>query len=123
MLERQYVISKVALGAVPGSPVSNLIGSVILDPVPNSPYALCAKCHDLKFLVQDTTWSQHSRHISKGFSCSVCHSGHGVPTGTSGVTGNGLVSFDLNVVAPNNAPITYNGGTSCTLTCHNQKHN
>jgi len=122
MLERQYVISKVALGAVPGSPVSNLINNVILDPVPNSPYALCAKCHDLKFLVQDTTWTQHNRHISKGFSCSVCHSGHGVPTGTSGVTGTGLVSFDLNVVAPNNAPITYNGGNNCTLTCHNHKH-
>jgi hypothetical protein len=43
------------------------------------------------------------------------------------ISGERLVNFDVNVVAPNGTtPITYsyNGGSdSCTLTCHGVAHN
>jgi hypothetical protein len=41
------------------------------------------------------------------------------------VTGERLVNFDANVVAPNgSAPIAYNRAmNTCTLTCHNVAHN
>jgi len=40
-------------------------------------------------------------------------------------TGERLVNFDANVVAPNGAtPIGYNRATNtCALTCHNTAHN
>lgn len=123
ILERDYKISQVAAGAPPGSPITvNLNPSPVLDPVPSAPYALCAKCHDLKYINSNVTWRQHSRHIQKGISCSVCHSAHGVPASTSGVNGRALVSFDMNVVGTNgNRPVSYDG-SSCTLTCHEHSH-
>ena len=120
ILERQYLISKVDPGAGPGSLIINLAPNPILDPT-GSPYALCAKCHDLVNVNSDMSFKDHSRHIQDGFSCSVCHSAHGVPAGTLGVTGRRLISFDMNVVAPSNGIVAYNG-TSCTLVCHNHKH-
>ncbi|MGO9073089.1 MAG: hypothetical protein ACLQEI_02760 [Terriglobales bacterium] len=41
------------------------------------------------------------------------------------VTGDRLVDFDLNVVAPNGGmPIAYNGSTgTCALVCHEIAHN
>jgi hypothetical protein len=85
---------------------------------------MCAKCHDLKYIASGVTWPEHARHIQDGFSCSVCHSAHGVPTGTTGVSGGrSLVSFDMNVVGMNGTlPVSYNGGSSCTLTCHTHAH-
>jgi hypothetical protein len=110
ILERQYLMSQVGAGASPGSLIVNLNPNPILDSTPASPYALCAKCHDLNYINSGDGWSAHGRHIQKGFSCSVCHSAHGVPAGTSGVTGRALVSFDMNVVGNNNSlPVSYNG--------------
>lgn len=122
ILERQYLMSQVGAGASPGSLIVNLNPNPILDSTPASPYALCAKCHDLNYLISGSSWSAHGRHIQKGFSCSVCHSAHGVPAGTSGVSGSTLVNFDMNVVGSNDIlPISYNGQT-CTLTCHEAAH-
>jgi hypothetical protein len=45
---------------------------------------------------------------------------------TSGsITGERLVNFDINVVAPNGTtPISYSRATnSCSLTCHGHTHN
>ncbi len=126
ILERQYVMSRVATGALPGTTiVTGLNPTPILDALPASPYALCAKCHDLNSVNSGQSWSQHKRHIQDGFSCSVCHSAHGVPAGTTGVNGGpALVSFDMNVVGPISAtqPVTYGGQNSCTLMCHNHLH-
>lgn len=124
ILERQYIISKVGPGALPGSTIININQTPVLDPVPTAPYALCAKCHDLKYINSGASWPEHTRHIQDGFSCSVCHSAHGVAAGTSGVNGGlALVSFDMNVVGTNNnQPISYKGGSSCTLTCHGHPH-
>lgn len=124
ILERQYTISKVGPGAAPGSAIVNLTPTPVLEPISAAPYALCAKCHDLSFINSGASWTEHTRHMQDGFSCSVCHSSHGVPAGTSGVNGGrALVSFDLNVVGPNNnQPISYNSASSCTLTCHGHPH-
>lgn len=121
VLERQYVISQVSSGR--GSLISNLNPTPILSGSVASPYALCAKCHDLAYINLGADWAEHNRHIQDGFSCSVCHSAHGVPLSTPGVPGTALVSFDMNVVAENGAPVSYNGGSSCTLTCHGHAHN
>jgi hypothetical protein len=122
ILERQYVMSQVAAGASPGTLIVNLNPKPLLDSAPESPYALCAKCHDLDYINSSQSWSEHGRHIQFGFSCSVCHSAHGVPAGTSSVTGRALVSFDMNVVGSNNnMPVSYNGST-CTLKCHEEAH-
>jgi predicted CXXCH cytochrome family protein len=122
ILERQYVTSRIIPGGKPGSLIANLSEKPILDPLPASPYALCAKCHDLQYINSGASWAEHNRHIQDGFSCSVCHSGHGVPAGTQGGTGRALVTFDMNIVGQSNGqPVTYNG-TSCTLTCHEHTH-
>jgi predicted CXXCH cytochrome family protein len=122
ILERQYLMNTVAPGASPGTVIANLNPHPILDSAPASPYALCAKCHDLNYINSSASWSEHGRHIQDGFSCSVCHSAHGVPAGTSSITGKAMVSFDMNVVGSNNnLPVSYNG-SGCTLVCHARPH-
>lgn len=120
ILERRYVISKASAG--PGSLIANVQQPPDLSYTSVSTYALCAKCHNMEYINSTASWPEHNRHIQDGFSCSVCHSAHGVPNGTTGVTGTGLVSFDMNVVAPNNGVVTWSGGVSCTLTCHEHPH-
>ncbi len=125
ILERAYPFAE---APAPGQPIP----SQYLYPNPNpgsgptGTYALCAKCHDLTKLYQ--SWTHHSSHVvTDGFSCSVCHTPHGMGSTSATISGQRLVNFDVNVVAPNGAtPITYsyNGGNdSCTLTCHGHAHN
>ena len=77
------------------------------------PYALCAKCHDLNQVMNNTSFSEHARHVKQdGFSCSVCHTGHGMGAQSGNISGERLVNFDIKVVAPN-------GGDSDLLQpCH-----
>jgi hypothetical protein len=121
ILERQYPFSQ---ALVPGGPIQNLYPNPDLNPT--GTYALCAKCHNLNNL--SLSWAGHTSHVvTDGFSCSVCHTPHGMGSTSATISGQRLVNFDVNVVAPNGAtPITYsyNGGSdSCTLTCHGQSHN
>jgi hypothetical protein len=77
-------------------------------------------------VLANTSWLKHFSHVSNdGFSCSVCHTAHGMGANSPNVTGERLVNFDVNVVASNNGlPISYNRGTgNCTLTCHMVTHN
>jgi predicted CXXCH cytochrome family protein len=125
ILERRYEFSQAAL---PGRLVTNLF------PNPNlsaeggpggGPYALCAKCHDLAHVMSNTSFSEHARHVQQdGFSCSVCHTAHGMGAQTGTISGNSLVNFDVRVVASSGAaPISYNRATnSCSLVCHNHTH-
>ena len=86
----------------------------------------CGKCHDLAGnIIQNTSWSQHAIHINAGFTCSACHTAHGIAGRNGTLTGDRLVDFDINVVAPNGGmPISYNGSTgSCALVCHETAHN
>jgi predicted CXXCH cytochrome family protein len=125
VLERTYLMSMVSPGIFPaggpGSSIVNLSPNPTLDPV-TSPYALCAKCHDLTIINSNTSFPAHSNHMTAGISCSVCHSAHGVQAGTTGVSGRRLVTFDLNVVAPNKGVLSYGANGTCTLTCHMMNH-
>ena len=121
ILERRYEFSQAPL---PGQLISNLFPNPDLSVA--GPYALCGKCHDLaNQIVKNTSWNQHSTHINAGFTCSTCHTAHGTGAASGTVSGERLVNFDVNVVAPNGAlPISYNrGANTCTLTCHQVAHN
>lgn len=119
ILERRYDMSQAAL---PGQPITNLIVPPDLTPTGN--FALCAKCHDLAKVVSNSSFSEHARHINDGFSCSVCHSAHGVGSEMATISGDRMVNFDINVVAPTGRnPITYSKAiNSCSLTCHGHAH-
>ena len=122
LLERNYQFSQ---AAVPGGTVTNLFPNPDLSPA--GPYAMCAKCHDLATnILANTSFPQHSLHVSQyGFSCSTCHTAHGMGATSPTITGERLVNFDGSVVAQNgSSPISYNRATnSCTLMCHNAAHN
>jgi hypothetical protein len=130
ILERRYEFSQVAPGvgpnAGPGSTIQNLLPAVT-DPASGGPYSLCAKCHDLASILSNMSFSKHSVHIKVGFSCSVCHTAHGMGNTSAAISGERLVNFDLAVVAPNDqstVPVSYNRATNtCTLKCHNYNHN
>ncbi len=128
ILERRYEFSQVAPGpppaAGPGTTIENLLPA-ILDPAASGPYSLCAKCHNLSNIVSNVSFTKHSVHINAGFSCSVCHTAHGMGASSSNVSGERMVIFDLKVVAATvSSPISYNrGSNTCTLRCHNFNHN
>lgn len=121
ILERNYQFSQ---AAVPGGPVTNLFPNPDLTTA--GPYAMCGKCHDLTQILANTSFSQHSLHVGQyGFTCSVCHTAHGMGASSPNITGERMVNFDANVVGPNSgAPIAYNrGSNTCTLMCHSVAHN
>ncbi len=119
LFERRYEFSQ---ALAPGQTIINLFPTPDLSV--NGPYALCGKCHSLSNVISNATFSEHARHINDGFTCSTCHTGHGMGATSASVTGERLVNFDVNVVAPNGtSPISYSRVTnSCTLTCHNHAH-
>ena len=89
------------------------------------PFALCAKCHDLTQIIANTSFAKHSLHVGqKGFSCSVCHTSHGMGAVSPNVSGERMVNFDANVVGQNGStPISYNRALqTCTLVCHGVAH-
>jgi len=119
ILERRYEFSQTV---VPGQLISNLFPNPDLSI--NGPYAMCAKCHNLTQILANTSFTQHARHINDGFSCSVCHTAHGMGAVNGNISGERLVNFDISVVAPNaGKPVSYNKATSsCTLMCHQHAH-
>jgi predicted CXXCH cytochrome family protein len=125
ILERRYEFSQAATS---GQTITNLFPNP--DLTATGPYALCAKCHDLTNVVTDVSFSKHSLHINAGFSCSVCHSAHGMGSVSTTVSGERLVNFDASVVAQNGTtPITYShtasatSNNTCILQCHGYNHN
>lgn len=121
LLERNYQFSQ---AGVPGGTVTNLFPNPDLSPA--GPYSMCAKCHDLNIILANTSFPQHSLHIAQyGFSCSTCHTAHGMGAISPTITGERLVNFDGNVVGLNGStPVSYNRSTNtCTLMCHNAAHN
>lgn len=121
ILERRYEFSQAPL---PGQQITNLFPNPDLSV--NGPYGLCSKCHDLpNQIMKNTSWNHHSDHISDGLACSTCHTAHGMGVTSGTLSGERLVNFDVNVVAPNGSlPISYNRATNtCALTCHQTAHN
>jgi len=119
ILERRYEFSQ---APAPGQLITNPFPFPDLSV--NGPYALCGKCHDLNNVVANASFSEHSRHINDGFSCSTCHTAHGMGGVSGTISGERLVNFDINVVAPTGGnPISYSRATnSCGLTCHGHPH-
>ncbi|HUO13546.1 MAG TPA: cytochrome c3 family protein [Verrucomicrobiae bacterium] len=119
LLERRYEFSE-APG--PGQRITNLFPNPDLSV--NGPYAMCGKCHNLTTVNSTASWIQHPMHINAGFSCSTCHTAHGMGASSGNVTGERLINFDLKVVSPNGGiPVSYNRGTSsCSLVCHDVAH-
>jgi hypothetical protein len=76
-------------------------------------------------IVKNTSWNQHSTHIDAGFSCSTCHTSHGMGAASGTISGERLINFDMNVVASNGGlPISYNrAANTCVLVCHQVAHN
>ena len=120
ILERRYEFSQAAL---PGQLITNLFPNPDLSV--NGPYAMCAKCHKLSIVQSNASWSSHTQHINAGFSCSTCHTAHGMGATSGTISGERLINFDVNVVAPNgNFPISYNhAANTCVLVCHQVAHN
>jgi predicted CXXCH cytochrome family protein len=121
ILERRYEYNH---ATAPGQTLTNLF------PTPDTsvagPYALCGKCHDLpNQVLKDTSWTNHSAHINDGFSCATCHTSHGMGATNANFSGERMVNFDLNIVAPNTGlPISYNrAANTCVLVCHGVAHN
>ena len=126
ILERRYEFSQ---APSPGQPITNLFPSPDLS-TSAGPYALCSKCHDLSTVETVGSWSGHSKHIEDGFSCSTCHTAHGNGAVSGTITGQRLINFDVNVVAPvvvtggTVLPISYTyGPNTCVLVCHGATHN
>jgi predicted CXXCH cytochrome family protein len=120
ILERRYEFNQTI---APGQLITNLFRNPDLSV--NGPYAMCGKCHNLSNVMSNASFSQHQSHINAGFSCSVCHTAHGIGGVDPNISGQRLVNFDVNVVAQNAAaPISYNRPmNTCTLTCHGTAHN
>ena len=124
ILERRYEFSQVAAGAQAGTLIQNLFPNP--DQSVNGPYALCGKCHDLgNILSVGSSFSKHAGHINAGYSCSVCHTSHGMGAISASISGERMVNFDVNVVLQNGSSlISYNRvASTCTLTCHGFSHN
>ena len=120
ILERRYEISQATAA---GQPIINLFPNPDLSVA--GPYALCGKCHNLlSQVLANTSFSEHARHINDGFSCSVCHTAHGMGAMSGTIDGERLVNFDANVVAPNGlTAISYSrSANSCNLLCHGHEH-
>jgi hypothetical protein len=71
-----------------------------------------------------SSWLYHGLHIGSGFSCSTCHTAHGLGTTSPFIDGERLVNFDLNVVAQNaTTPVAYSRAqNTCILICHGVVH-
>ena len=134
ILERRYESSQVAIGVGPGSPIQNLFPNPDLSAggASPSPYALCAKCHDLSGVMANASFTLpngeagHFVHVAEwGVACSTCHTAHGMGSVSANISGERLVNFDVNVVAPNGAsPISYShSANTCVLACHGYNHN
>jgi predicted CXXCH cytochrome family protein len=120
ILERRYEFSQ---AVAPGQLITNLFRNPDLSV--NGPYAMCGKCHSLSNVVSNASFTQHQYHINAGFTCSTCHTAHGMGGVNPNISGQRLVNFDVNVVAQNGAaPIIYNRATNtCVLACHETAHN
>ena len=119
LLERRYEFSQ---ATVPGGTITTLFPNPDLSVA--GPYALCGKCHDLGQLLTNSSFTEHARHINDGFTCSTCHTAHGMGSTSGSISGERLVNFDAGVVAPNGStPISYNRAkNTCSLVCHNKAH-
>jgi len=91
-------------------------------------YELCYSCHDRNSILNDESFTEHSRHISgENAPCNVCHDPHGISSSQGNTTNNShLINFDINIVQPRAGIIRFvKTGTNsgyCELRCHGRGH-
>ncbi len=130
LLERNYSVNTLVSGQAAGGALNELPSPPTYGPT--GTYALCEKCHKLSSTdgacaVGTSPLHEYHTTSSFGFSCSTCHSPHGVYNGTA--SNQGMVNFDTNLVARNTgssytAPTAVRSGNSvtCYLRCHGITH-
>ena len=89
ILERRYEFSQAARSRQTHLPTCSPIPTLSAQGgTGGGPYALCAKCHDLNQIMNNTSFSEHARHVQKdGFSCSACHTAHGMGAQSGTISG------------------------------------
>jgi predicted CXXCH cytochrome family protein len=92
-------------------------------------YGLCYKCHERNSIINDNSFSEHSKHIvEEQTPCSACHDAHGISATQGNSTNNSnLINFDLTIVSPNSKGSLFfeDKGLftgSCALSCHGSDH-
>jgi predicted CXXCH cytochrome family protein len=87
-------------------------------------YALCYKCHARTQITDDTSFKEHSKHLSSpvNAACSTCHDPHGVESAPH------LINLNRLYVTPSSSgrlEFVDNGRFqgACYLTCHGENHN
>jgi hypothetical protein len=94
-----------------------------------SSYALCYKCHSRASILNNQSFSEHSKHIvDETTPCSACHDPHGINALQGNAMNNShLINFDLTIVQPNGQGTLefqdqgrFTG--QCSLNCHGEEH-
>lgn len=92
-------------------------------------YELCYKCHSRNSILNDESFSKHSKHLSEEIPCSACHDPHGISSAQGSQSGNShLINFDISIVSPDSATgrlefedlDVFHG--QCYLECHGKQH-
>ncbi len=93
-------------------------------------YALCYRCHDRTSILNNESFTEHSRHVqTANVPCSICHDPHGISSAQGTPAGNAhLINFDTTVVKPDpvSGKLEYRSTGPrtgmCSLTCHGVVH-
>jgi ribosomal protein L40E len=92
-------------------------------------YELCYQCHSRNSILNDESFSKHSKHLSEEIPCSACHDPHGISSAQGSQIGNShLINFDISIVSPDSATgrlefedlDVFHG--QCYLECHGKQH-
>lgn len=92
-------------------------------------YELCYRCHSRNSILNNESFSEHSRHLEEEIPCSACHDAHGISSAQgSRIKNSHLINFDSSIV---NSDSTYGRlefedlgvfHGQCYLNCHNKNH-
>ncbi|MHC4312208.1 MAG: cytochrome c3 family protein, partial [Planctomycetota bacterium] len=64
-------------------------------------YELCYKCHSRNSILNDESFSKHSKHLIEEIPCSACHDPHGISSAQGTQSNNShLINFDISIVSP-----------------------
>ncbi|NIR66875.1 MAG: hypothetical protein GWO10_24640 [candidate division Zixibacteria bacterium] len=92
-------------------------------------YELCYQCHSRNSILNDESFSKHSKHLSEQIPCSACHDPHGISSAQGTQSNNShLINFDISIVSPDSTTGrlefedmgVFHG--QCYLVCHGKQH-
>jgi ribosomal protein L40E len=92
-------------------------------------YELCYRCHSRNSILNDESFSEHSKHLEEKIPCSACHDVHGISSGQGTTQRNShLINFDITIVNPvsNIGQLEFEDlgvfHGRCYLNCHGKSH-